>query len=64
MYGNDPPFLKPITEEDDLSSIVKGAIQDALQYVEQELGPERAKANAEHRAKAGYVALYPQLAKK
>jgi AhpD family alkylhydroperoxidase len=28
------------------------------------MSPERAKANAEHRAKAGYVALYPQLAKK
>jgi AhpD family alkylhydroperoxidase len=28
------------------------------------MSPERAKASAEHRAKAGYVALYPQLAKK
>ena len=28
------------------------------------MSAERAKANAEHRAKAGYVALYPQLAKK
>ena len=28
------------------------------------MSPERAKANAEHRAKAGYVGLYPQLAKK
>ncbi len=28
------------------------------------MSPERARANAEHRAKAGYVALYPQLAKK
>ena len=28
------------------------------------MSPERARANAEHRAKAGYVGLYPQLAKK
>lgn len=28
------------------------------------MSPERAKANAEHRAKVGYVALYPQLGKK
>ena len=28
------------------------------------MSPERAKTSAEHRAKAGYVALYPQLAKK
>jgi len=27
------------------------------------MSPERAKAGAEHRAKVGYVALYPQLAK-
>jgi AhpD family alkylhydroperoxidase len=27
------------------------------------MSPERARANAEHRAKAGYVGLYPQLAK-
>lgn len=28
------------------------------------MSPERAKASAEHRAKAGYVGLYPQLGKK
>jgi hypothetical protein len=28
------------------------------------MSPERAKAHAEQRAKAGYVALYPQLAKR
>ena len=28
------------------------------------MSPERAKVSAEHRAKVGYVALYPQLAKK
>ena len=28
------------------------------------ISPESAKANAEHRAKAGYVGLYPQLGKK
>jgi hypothetical protein len=28
------------------------------------MSPERAKAHAEQRAKAGYVALYPQLTKK
>ena len=28
------------------------------------MSPERAKANAEHRAKVGYVALYPDLGKK
>lgn len=28
------------------------------------MSPERAKANAEHRAKVGYVALYPELGKK
>ena len=28
------------------------------------MSPERARANAEHRAKVGYVGLYPQLAKK
>lgn len=28
------------------------------------MSPERAKANAEHRAKAGYVGLYPNLGKK
>ena len=28
------------------------------------MSPERAKASAEHRAKVGYVSLYPQLAKK
>lgn len=27
------------------------------------MSPERAKANAEHRAKVGYVALYPKLGK-
>lgn len=27
------------------------------------MSPERAKANAEHRAKAGYVGLYPKLGK-
>ncbi len=28
------------------------------------MSPGRAKTNAEHRAQAGYVALYPQLTKK
>lgn len=28
------------------------------------MSPERAKANAEHRAKAGYVGLYPKLSNK
>lgn len=28
------------------------------------MSPERAKANAEHRARVGYVALYPKLEKK
>lgn len=27
------------------------------------ISPDRVKASAEHRAQAGYVALYPQLAK-
>lgn len=44
-YGNHPAFIRPASgEAADVQSIVTAAIQDAVQYIESDLGPERAQA--------------------
>jgi len=44
-YGNNPPFIAPRENGDeDITAIVHTAIQDAISYVDDELGPDRADA--------------------
>lgn len=50
VYGNDPPAVLRAPEDDPLLADVSRAIQDAIQYVEGELGPERAKATEYYHA--------------
>lgn len=50
-YGNDPEYSRHISgDESDIDSLVRTAIQDAISYVETDLGPERAMATEYYHA--------------